>query len=287
MEFTVGDQPYGINALKIKEVLPFTPDQLTSIPQAHPSLLGTYLFRNETIPVINLSKELGKRALVYGTRTVLLVAEFNKNLSGFVIDRAERIHRLSWKDIIPPPKLFQTKETPITAIAHLDAKEVLILDLEFLISQIFPDTALDPKGIDKRPEIKKKREQVNIVIAEDSNLIRQTMIKILNNSGYSAITAFPDGALAKETILTWADKGQIKQMVDLIITDIEMPQLDGLTLCKHIKEHPLTKKIPVIIFSSLINDQIALKCHEVGADGYMTKPQINDLVEMVDNFMFE
>ncbi|MCF6179567.1 MAG: response regulator, partial [Geopsychrobacter sp.] len=135
------------------------------------------------------------------------------------------------------------------------------------------------------------RQQVLILLAEDSSLIRNGIEKILKGAGYVNLHSYVDGQGCYEEIMRLkkevVDAGEgIQSRLNLLITDIEMPRMDGLTLCKKIKDDPVLKDVVVVLFSSLINEQMALKCDSVGADGYATKPEIPKLVAMMDRFLF-
>ncbi|MBN2693233.1 chemotaxis protein CheV [bacterium] len=288
MELYIGGQSFGINTLKIREVLTYDSEKLTHTPDSTESLIGMYYYRGKAIPVIDMAIELKKMAKRGDSRVILVVAEFNQILIGFIFDEVNRIYRLSWKEIKQPPKLIEVYKTKITGIASINKNEVLILDLESIVANIFPKTALTADGIITQDIQRAKRAKKNLMIVEDSALIRKTILDILIKSGYRNILSFNNGEDAYQQIYAWLKEGNesIKKHVELIISDIEMPQMDGLTLSRIVKKD-MNLPITLIIFSSLINEQIAVKCREVGADSYISKPQMGELVALVDKYLLE
>lgn len=288
MELEVGNQKFGINALKIREVIPFDRNFLTAMPDSHTSLIGMYLYRDMTVPVIDLAKELKREYVEDNARQVLLITEFNGIVNGFLIDKAERIYRLSWTAIKQPPEVIEKYKARITGVTSLNEDEVLILDLENIITGIFPDTAMRFDDITEPEKTEFKRENARIMIAEDSNMIRESMVKILKKAGYIHIESFVNGQDAYNRIVWYIENSDnLQDNLDLLITDIEMPQMDGLTLCRHLKQKLGYEDLPVVIFSSMINEQMALKCQQVGADDYITKPQIKELVDLIDGLLMK
>ncbi len=286
MELYIGGQSFGINTLKIREVLTYDEEKLTRTPDSTESLVGMYYYRGKAVPIIDMATELKKVAKRGDKRVILVVAEFNQMLIGFIFDEVNRIYRLSWKEIKQPPKLIEIYKTKVTGIASINKNEVLILDLESIVANIFPKTALSGEGIITQDLQKAKRSKKNLMIVEDSALIRKTILDILIKSGYRNIISFHNGEEAYQQIYAWLKEGtdSIVKHVELIVSDIEMPQMDGLTLCKIVKKD-LNLPISLIIFSSLINEQIAVKCREVGADSYISKPQMGELVMLVDKYL--
>ena len=170
----------------------------------------------------------------------------------------------------------------------------MIVDLEHIVSEFDPEAALDYEVNLHHEQMAEKvphtRQEMKLMMAEDSSLIRAGIERVLRSSGYSNLLAFVDGEDCYHKIMEVkkqaADEGKgITEYLNLLITDIEMPKMDGLTLCKRVKDDPVLKEVKVILFSSLINEQMAVKCDSVGADGYATKPQIPYLVQMMDQHL--
>lgn len=288
-EFIIGSQSFGVNVAKIREFVPYDQLEVTKIPDKHPSMLGIFLLRNNTIPLIDLKIHLGLKERKDAHRQVVVVTDFNDTINGFIIDSINRIHRLSWKDIQPLTGFLENCASSITGSIHIETREVLVLDVERIIDDIFPEYSMASmeKECSDAP-VKEMREHKKLIIAEDSSTIRNLMTKILSSVGYTNITAYENGKDAYDAFIALKNmaetEGQsITDLVNLAVFDIEMPQMDGLTLCKNVKTE-LGLDIPVIMFSSLINEQMALKCKKMGADAHITKPNIHNLVELVDKF---
>ena len=292
IEFYLGTQPFGINVQKLKEIIPFDPEAVTTIPGCGAGMLGTLLLRGNTIPLIDLKKHLTQigSATAAEQRRVVLVCEFNNRINGFMVDGVNQIHRISWNDVQPMASFIDQFRPRFTGSVNIDGREVLIVDLEHIVTEFDPEANMDYE-IDLRQDLLQEerphtREQMKLMMAEDSSLIRAGIERVLKSAGYTSLEVFADGQACHDRLL------QIRQEVDnganlrdhlqLLITDIEMPKMDGLTLCKKVKNDPLLKELKVILFSSLINEQMSAKCDLVGADGYATKPQIPYLVEMID-----
>lgn len=291
-EFRIRSQSFGVNVAKIREFVPYEQLTVTKLPGKHHSLLGVFLLRNKSIPLIDLDLHLGLKGEKQGSRQVVVITDFNNMTNGFIIDSINRIHRLSWKDIQPLNEYLETNATSITGSIDIENREILVLDLERIIDDVFPESAMvsTEQNVLDKPK-KEMREHAKLIIAEDSSTIRNLMIKMLSSVGYKNITAFENGKDAYDAFVRL--KSQIdsegksaKDMVDFIVLDIEMPQMDGLTLCKHIKTGLGFSNVPVLMFSSLINEQMARKCEKMGANAYITKPNINKLVDIADEWCF-
>jgi len=285
VEFVVGLQSYGVNVAKVREIIQYDQKFMTPIPEHHPAVIGLYSLRGDTFPLIDLSSTLKSEGDKTSTRRVIMVCEFNTLVNGFLVDGVRRIHRRSWEDVKPVGVIAGQGKSPITSTVNVDDKQMLILDLESIIADIYPaSTMMIKEGASA--DMAAKREEIKLIFAEDSSMIRDTVTAILKKVGYVNTTAVKDGKEAYDLILDMkarADRNRttIREYLSGLITDIEMPRMDGLTLCKKVKVE-MGLSIPVIIFSSMINEQMAVKCREVGADAFITKPKSSELVEIID-----
>ncbi len=293
IEFYLGGQAFGINVHKLREIITYDPEQVTCLPDTHPSILGTLLLRGRTIPLVDTRKHVEIKKDRDGGdsgRQVVLVCEFNGLVNGFLVDGVNQIHRVSWEQVQPFSEFLDQYKPRFTGSIHIDNREILILDLEYVVAEIDPEAKM---AYDKSPGASayatpETRQQKRIMLAEDSALIRSGISHVLAGSGYVNLETFDNGKDCYERLVElYRQHGEsLGDQVHLVISDIEMPKMDGLTLCRRVREQLNLKDLKVVIFSSLINEQMAEKCDLVGANGYVTKPQIPELVEMIDGFLF-
>lgn len=289
-EFFLGQRRFGINIAKIREFYQYDAAGLTEIPESPPSIKGVFLLRDQTIPLIDLKTFLDIEQTSDLERTVILVTEFNNLLNGFLIDHVNRIHRLSWKDLSPLNPVLAHHSPAITGSVNVDENEILILDVEQIAAELFPKkmemfTEYIEKAGDAEPKVTKLSD-IRVVLAEDSHMTRQLIIKNLKAAGFKHIDSFDNGRAAYEHMLRVLDQSKREtdashSMPNVIISDIEMPQMDGLTLCNKLKKE-LSLATPIILFSSLISDQMTIKCQKVGADAQISKPEARKLIETIE-----
>jgi two-component system chemotaxis response regulator CheV len=280
LEFIVDGNSYGINVAKIREIIPYSP--VTPVPNAHPSVEGIFMPRDTMITAIDLRNCLQRGQSQPGG--LFIITSFNKLDIAFHVDSVVGIHRVSWVDIIKPGATVTTAEDGIsTGIIKINGKLIIILDFEKIISDINPETGLKVTEIDALGT----REGTNmpILIAEDSSLLRKLIVDSLRKSGYDNVIKTENGEEAWEYICKYRDEGTLDQNVRLLITDIEMPLMDGHRLTKLVKSDEETKHIPVVIFSSLVNDEMKKKGDELGADAQLSKPEIGNLVKVIDQLL--
>ena len=262
LEFMIDERCYGINVAKIKEIITY--QAVTPVPNAHPSIEGIFMPRDTMITAIDLRNCLQRGASEPGG--LFIVTNFNKLDIAFHVDSVTGIHRISWADII-----------------KLEDRLIIILDFEKIVSDINPNTGLNMDQLtqfDQRP-----RNEIPIVLAEDSQLLNKLIVESLHKSGYSNVRHFENGKLAYDFIFQCADDGTVAQNVRCLITDIEMPIMDGHRLTKLVKTDDRTKHIPVVIFSSLVNEEMRRKGEALGADRQMSKPEIGQLVSTIDELV--
>lgn len=277
LEFTLGNHSYGINVAKITEIITYQP--VTPVPNAHPSIEGIFMPRDTMITAIDLKNCLQRGDSEPGG--LFIITNFNKLDIAFHVDSVLGIHRVSWTDIIKPDVTVNTVETGIsTGIVKLNEKLIIILDFEKIVTDISPETGLKMEEIEVLGE--RERNDIPIVMAEDSALLNKLISDSLTKAGYMNLTKMQNGQDAYDYIQHCKEQGTLKQNVACVITDIEMPLMDGHRLTKLIKEDPDTREIPVIIFSSLVNEEMKLKGQMLGADAQLSKPEIGELVREAD-----
>lgn len=280
LEFKLDGNVYGINVAKIKEIITYQP--VTPVPNAHPSIEGIFMPRDTMITAIDLKNCLQRGKSTEGG--LFIITNFNKLDIAFHVDSVVGIHRVSWKDIIKPGATVSTTEDSIsTGIVKVEDRLIIILDFEKIVSDINPETGLKSTEIDEMGY--RERTDIPVLIAEDSVLLNKLIVESLKKAGYVNLIHTENGQEAYDLIQKFKEQGSLDKHVKCIITDIEMPLMDGHRLTKLIKEDSETKHIPVIIFSSLVNDEMRRKGEALGADAQMSKPEIGNLVRMVDSLV--
>lgn len=278
--FDLGDSQYGVNVAKVREIIP--PPEFAYCPNQPPSVLGVINLRETILPLISLHTclEIEPPENLVKARSVI-VMEFNKQRSAFLVDGVEQIFRSSWSSIYPIPDVNGVRDTLSTGIIDLGERLVPMLDFESIYSLVSTGMRHDIPDFQNVNHI--DREHRHVVVAEDSNFSRAAMVAILKKGGYGQVNAYPNGQLAWEALLDMAEKQE--GLPDVIITDIEMPLLDGLTLTRQIKENPALRHIPVVLFSSVITPDTLHKGKQVGADDQAAKPQLSVLGELADKWV--
>ena len=282
LEFKVGNNFYGINVAKIKEILPYK--KPTPIPNAHPCVEGIFMPREAVITVVDLAKCLNRPGSDNEALDMNVVTNFNKINVAFHVQAVVGIHRISWEDIIKPDETINvTGHSVATGIIKLNEKLIIILDFESIISDINPETGLKVSDMDNMTA--RRQNDAPILIAEDSALLNNLITGCLKKAGYVNILTTKNGLEAWEMLQEFKENKTIQTSVKCVITDIEMPQMDGHRLTKLIKSDNELKELPVIIFSSLVNDEMRRKGEILGADAQLSKPEIASLVNIVDELI--
>ena len=282
MKFTVLGEFYGINVAKVQEII--MSEKVKPMPHAKPAVEGIFKPRDELITVINLAKYLTGDDRENGPRDLFIVTNFNKMTVAFRVDSIEGISRISWKDIQKPDKTIANGDDSVaTGIAQCGKELVIILDFEKIVAEIAPETTIQVTDVDKMGD----RPICNspIVIAEDSILLSKMIDDSLERAGFTNVKNFSNGQEAWDYLSQIHNDSDLYDKVNLVITDIEMPEMDGHRLTKLIKDDEHLKKIPVIIFSSLINEQMRQKGKELGADEQLSKPEIGHLITVMDELL--
>lgn len=282
LEFKVGGNSYGINVAKIKEIIPYV--EPTPIPNAHPSVEGIYMPRDEITTILNLARSLNVRQSEDTSKDMYIVTNFNQLSIGFHVHSVVGIHRVTWADISKPDATINNQGTGIaTGIIKLENKLIIILDFEKIVSDICPETGLKVSDIDKLGT--RERTDIPLLIAEDSPLLSKMLHECLVKAGYVNVVTTMNGSEAWDTLQEFKEAGTVEKKVQCVITDIEMPKMDGHRLTKLIKEDPALRNLPVVIFSSLINDEMKRKGAALGAAAQLSKPEIGMLVGELDKIL--
>ncbi|MCG3089213.1 chemotaxis protein [Sporosarcina cyprini] len=279
VEFEMGQNRYGINVIKVKEIIMPTP--ITPIPHSHPAIEGIIQLRGDVLPVISMERVMGLPETIGKKEGKYIVAAFNKQQVVFHVHEVTQIHRVSWNQIEKPADLYSGDAAQVIGVIKRNDDMLLLLDFEKIVLEINPDSGI------RVEEVKKlgKRERVDkrILVAEDSPLLRKLLNDTLTEAGYANIDFFENGkdALAYlESVI--AGGKNVGDVIQLVITDIEMPQMDGHHFTRRIRENHQLAMLPVIIFSSLITDELKHKGISVGANDQVSKPEIAELVLKMD-----
>jgi two-component system chemotaxis response regulator CheV len=281
MQFTINNSLYGINVAKVKEIIVSAP--VKSMPHAHPAVEGIFKPRDLVITVVDLPRYLLGVDMEKGPKDLFIVTNFNKMNIAFRVHTVVGISRISWKDIQKPDKtVSRGNEGVATGIAQCGSDLVTILDFEKIVAEIAPETTIQMSEIDQLGP--RERSDAAILVAEDSVLLSKMIEEALHKSGYVNTRMFPDGQ-ELWSYLNSIRGEKLEENVSLVITDIEMPQMDGHRLTKLIKDDREFKHLPLIIFSSLITEEMRRKGKELGADEQMSKPEIGHLVRVIDHLL--
>ena len=276
--FEVAGQTFGVNVAKVKEVLGIS--KVTSLPEGHPSIEGVVRIRQDVVTLINLAHFL------YGNveeaqakdNDCLLLLEFNQRPLAFRVHRVQRIYRVSCKATRPLPTTMGMN-APITSVVLIDGKLVQILDFESIGAEVAGIS--EQQTAEDATITKIDAPDVPLVFAEDSRMISEMIHDHLQDAGFSNVHSFVDGLAAWEYLEKLAEDQTtetIRDHVGIIITDIEMPRMDGFSLAKHIRMHPVLGQLPILIFSSLVSKDNQKKGAQVGVDAQVSKPRYAELV---------
>lgn len=277
LEFLLGETSFGINVLKVREII--KPVAVTKIPHSHANVEGVLELRGEVLPVINIRRALEIEDKCQYPEQKFIVSEFNGMKVILKVDHVTQIHRVSWSDMEKPASFQQGFEDHITGVIKQESKMILLVDVEKIMFDIFPNLDKEAARMDKN--VKPERRDKKILVAEDSFMLRKLLEETLQAAGFEHTLFFENGKEAWEYMVTEVKNGQ--EQVDLLITDIEMPQMDGHHLTKKIKSDSFLSGMPVIIFSSLITDHLRHKGEQVGADAQISKPQLTKLIDLIDS----
>lgn len=281
LEFVINGNHYGINVEKVREILTY--QEITPVPNSHPCIEGIFMPRGEIITVIDLFMALGftnddKK------NNFLIVTNFNNLNIAFDVQTVLGIHRVSWKEVVKPDATVSGPGVGIaTGIIKNRENLLIILDFERIVEGICPETSLKVsqlEGLESR-----ERNEIPILIAEDSMMLCQLIKDSLNKAGYTKLTIKNNGQEAWDYLCELKRKNGVEYGAKCVITDIEMPQMDGHRLLKLIRDTEGLKHIPVVVFSSLINEDMKRKGELLGASAQMTKPEIGKLVKILDELI--
>ncbi|MFV3370072.1 chemotaxis protein CheV [Pseudomonas sp. NY15435] len=272
-----GRQQFAINVFKVQEVLQLP--RLTLIPQRHPMICGVINLRGQTLPVIDLSRAIGMRALTPDANSTIIVTEYNRSVQAFLVGGVERILNLNWESIQPPPG-GAGRQHYLTAITKVEDRLVEIIDVEKVLAEIVPmNTRVSSDRLDDTLLSKTRGREVLVV--DDSSVAISQLRDTLGQLGLRLHVA-TDGLRALQQLKRWADEGHdMEEKLLMVFTDAEMPEMDGYRLTTEIRNDPRLRDLYVVLHTSLsgsFNDAMVKK---VGCDDFLSKFQPDQLVEVV------
>ncbi len=283
LEFTIAGETFGINVAKVLEIMMVCP--VKSMQKAQKDIEGIFKSRDMVITVIDLASYLGLAPSTNPERDIFIITNFNNTNFAFHVHTVVGIARISWQQIKKPDKIIYGGEEGVaTGIADFEGHLITILDFEKIVSEISPELGIQVEDVTKLGP--RQRSEKPILLAEDSMLLSRMIVESLKRAGYENLAITDNGQEAWDFLLEAKSAGDpIENHVCCVVTDIEMPQMDGHHLTKLIKGDPILCKLPVIHFSSLINEEMRRKGEQVGADAQLSKPEIANLVALIDRLI--
>ncbi|MCE9679993.1 chemotaxis protein CheV [Shewanella sp. AS1] len=276
-----GRQRFGINVFKVKEVLQCPP--LTSLPKLNPHIRGVAHIRGQTISVIDLSAAIGGRPIQDIRNSFVIIAEYNRSVQGFLVSSVERIMNMNWEAIMPPPK-GAGRFSYLTAVTEIEDELVEILDVEKILDEISPIRSHISADLDARLTIDRERH-FHIMVIDDSTVARKQIIRALESLNLQIDTA-QDGKEALLKLNNMAmELDNVADEIPLIISDIEMPEMDGYTLTAAIRDNPKLKDIKVVLHTSLSGVFNQAMVEKVGADDFIAKFNPDELAGAVNKYL--
>jgi two-component system chemotaxis response regulator CheV len=293
--FTMHGAWFGVNVAKVREVI--RPVRTFATPGQHPSVVGMFNIRGSVMPVVDLAFHMGLAErcsdILAGDKRII-ITEFNGHQAGFVVDTVDQIHRLSWEKVKPSPDLnvvgsfgnaageaSEIRPGSTTGTIELDGRIILMIDFESVADSILHEDKLHIDRVEN--EFGVDRASKKVIVVEDSSFMRGVLERVFRASGYDQLRIYPDGASAWEAVLDTVDRRG--ETLDAVVSDIEMPRMDGLALARRIREHSSTRDMPIVLFSSLISKDNLKKGEQVGVNAQIAKPELADMVRLIDRIV--
>ncbi len=270
-----GKQRFGINVFKVQEVIQCPP--LTQLPGSHPVVRGIANMRGKTITVMDLSQAIGGPPLANIEGRFVIITEYNRRVPGFLVGSVDRIVNMNWGDILPPPK-GAAKGSYMTAVTRVDEELVEIIDVEKVLSEIVTVSEDVSEGVIEEEAID---ETQHVLIADDSSVARNQVKRVLDKLGVMT-TVCNDGKQALDQLKAWTNEGRrVSDFLSLVISDVEMPVMDGYTLTTEIRKDPELANLQVILHTSLSGVFNQSMIEKVGANSFLAKFEPDELARVV------
>jgi two-component system chemotaxis response regulator CheV len=262
-----GPQVYGINVFKVKEVLQCP--RLTQMPKLNPVVRGIAHIRGGTISIMDLGLAIGQGALRDVDNCFVIITEYNRATQGFLVRSVERIVNMNWEEIHPPPK-GSGREHYLTAVTSIEGRLVEIIDVEKVLAEVSPmPEQVSPGIIDE--QVSMQAIDKHILVVDDSSIARKQIKRCVETVGVTT-TMMNDGKQALDYLKDLADRGEdVTQKLLMVISDIEMPEMDGYTLTAEIRSDPRMSKLHVLLHTSLSGVFNQAMVQKVGANDFLAK----------------
>ncbi|WP_020406888.1 chemotaxis protein CheV [Hahella ganghwensis] len=278
-----GDQVYGINVFKVKEVLQCP--KLTMMPQRHPVVRGVAHIRGETIPIMDMGLATGQKPVPENeiNNSFVIITEYNRKTQGFLVSGVERIVNLNWEEMHPPPK-GAGKDNYLTAVTRLEDRMIEVIDVEKILAEVAPSRdTVDSEYID--PEVHSRAQEYRVLVVDDSTVARRQIVHCMEAIGVDVVTK-NDGKQAHEYLKSLvADGSRIRDHISLMISDVEMPEMDGYTLTSQCKNDPDLKDLYIMLHTSLSGVFNKAMVAKVGADDFMAKFNPDELAQRISTIL--
>ncbi len=278
-----GRQRYGINVFKVREVLQCPP--LTSMPRLNPFIKGIAHIRGQTISVIDMGLATGSRPIENLKDAFIIITEYNRTIQGFLVESVERIVNLNWESIMPPPQ-GSGRSNYLTAVTEIDKELVEILDVEKILEEIAPSNTEVSSGVVSDDEMMQDLGDRSILIVDDSSVARNQVKRALEAVGLP-IVAKKNGKEALDYLVEVGEECQnsVNEKIGLLISDVEMPEMDGYTLTAEVKSRPKLADLHVILHTSLSGVFNHAMVEKVGADDFIAKFNPDELAAAVSKWL--
>jgi len=287
MEFTIAGNSYGINVAKVTEIMRRCP--ITTMTHSHPCIEGVFKPRGKIITVINLPKYMAFPESENPEHDMFMLTNFDNVNASFLVHTGEAMHQIKWSDVERPSAIiYGGNDSVITGTTKIGDKIITIIDFEKVLFDINPETGLQLSEV--RVMGDRDRSVKPIVIVEDSVFLMKMILQAVEIAGFSKVTSFDNGQDAWEYLEATrneckAGKIPLEEKVAIIITDIEMPRMDGHHLTRLVKTDDFLKKVPILVFSSLVDEAQKLQGESLGVNAHLSKPQIGNLISTIDKWI--
>ena len=287
MEFTMAGDAFGINVAKVTEIMRYS--KITPMTHSHPCVDGVFKPRDSLVTIINLPRYMALPENENPENDMFMLTNFDNINAGFLVHTVEGMHKINWSNVERPSSIiYGSNDSVITGTTKIGSKILTIIDFEKVLYDINPETGLQISEVQRMGA--RDHNNKPVLVVEDSVFLRRMLLESLEVAGYTNITSFDNGQDAWDYLIKCrseclANITPIEKKVSIVITDIEMPRMDGHHLTKLIKKDDVLSKVPVIVFSSLIDEAQKQQGEKLGVNAHLSKPQIGLLVSTMDDWI--